>query len=64
MHKYSEITFDFLVVFDCYSNFGIGGFVAGTTPVALIEQIFTFYRGLHLLTLTDGFVFHHLDITW
>ena len=58
MHKYSEITFDFFTVFDYYPNFGIGDFVAGITPVALIEQTFAFYKGFHLLTLTDEFVFH------
>ena len=58
MQKYSEITFYFFIVFDCYPNFGIGDFVAGTTPVALIEQTFTFYKGFHLLTLTDELVFH------
>ena len=41
MQKYSEITFDFFIVFDCYPNFGIGGFMAGTTPVALIKQTLT-----------------------
>ena len=46
MHKYSEITFDFLIVFDCYPNFGIGDFVAGTTPVALIKQTLTFRQGI------------------
>ena len=59
MQKYSEITYYFFTVFDCYPNFGIGDFVAGTTPVALIEQILTFYRGFHLPTLTDELVFHH-----
>ena len=59
MQKYSGTTLYFFTVFDYYPNFGIEDFVAGTTPVALIKQTFTFYRGLHLLTLTDGFVFHH-----
>ena len=58
MQKYSESTFCFFIVFIHYSNFGIGDSVAGTTPVALIEQTFTFYKGFHLLTLTDEFVFH------
>ena len=58
MKKYSESTFCFFIVFIHYSNFGIGDSVAGTTPMALIEQTFTFYRGFHLLTLTNGFVFH------
>ena len=58
MHKYSEIIIDYIIVSDCYPNFGIGDFVAGTTPVALIEQTLTFYRGFHLPTLTDEFVFH------
>ena len=58
MQKYSEITYYFFTVLDCYPNFGIGDFVAGTTPVALIEQTFTFHRGFHLPTLTDEFVFH------
>ena len=58
MRKYSEITFYFFTVFDCYPNFGIGDFVAGTTSVALIEQTFTFHKGFHLPTLTDEFVFH------
>ena len=58
MQNYSRTTFLLLTVFDYYPNFGIGDFVAGTTPVALIKQTFTFYSGLHLLILTDGFVFH------
>ena len=58
MQRDSGITFYLFTVFDYYPNFGIGDFVAGTTPVALIEQTFTFYRGFHLLTLTNGFVFH------
>ena len=41
-----KITFDFFTVFDCYPNFGIGDFVAGTTPVALIEQTLTFRQGI------------------
>ena len=61
MQRYSGITFYLFTVFDYYPNFGIGDFVAGTTPVALIEQTFTFYRGFHLLTLTDGFVFHQFS---
>ena len=56
MQKYSESTFCFFTVFDYYPNFGIGDFVAGTTPMALIEQTFAFYKGFHLLTLTDEFV--------
>ena len=60
MKNYSRTTFLLLTEFDYYSDFGIGDFVAGTTPVALIKQTFTFYSGLHLLTLTDGFVFHQL----
>ena len=59
MQKYSEIIFYFFTVFNYYPNFGIGDFVAGTTPVSLIEQTFTFHKRFHLLTLTDGFVFHH-----
>ena len=58
MHKYSEITFDFFTVFDYYPNFGIGDFVAGTTPVALIKQTLTFDKAFHLLILTDELVFH------
>ena len=58
MQNYSRTTFLLLIILDYYPNFGIGDFVAGTTPVALIKQIFTFYSGLHLLILTDGFVFH------
>ena len=58
MQKYFESTFCFFTLFNYYPNFGIGDFVAGTTPVALIEQTFTFYKGFHLLTLTDEFVFH------
>ena len=46
MQKYSEITYYFFTVFDCYLNFGIGDFVAGTTPVALIEQTLTFRQGI------------------
>ena len=60
MQNYSRTTFLLLIIFDYYPNFGIGDFVAGTTPVALIKQTFTFYGGLHLLTLTDGFVFHQI----
>ena len=60
MRKYSEITFYFFTVFDCYPNFGIGDFVASTTPMAFIEQTFTFHRGVHLPTFTDEFVFHHV----
>ena len=58
MQKYSETIFYFFTVFNCYPNFGIGDFVAGTTPVSLIEQTFTFHKRFHLPTLTDGFVFH------
>ena len=58
MQKYSESTFYFFIVFIHYSNFGIGDVVAGTTPVALIERTFIFYREFHLPTLTDEFVFH------
>ena len=61
MQKILESTFCFFTLFD-YPNFGIGDFVAGTTPVALIEQTFTFHRGFHLPTLTDEFVFHQLII--
>ena len=58
MQNYSKIIFYFFIVFDCFPNFDIGDFVAGTTPVALIEQTFTFYKGFHLLILTDELVFH------
>ena len=58
MQRYSGITFYLFTVFNYYPNFGIGDFVAGTTPVALIEQTFTFYKGFHPLTLTNEFVFH------
>ena len=61
MQKYSESTFYFFIVFIHYSNFGIGDVVAGTTPVALIERTFIFYREFHLPTLTDEFVFHQFS---
>ena len=59
MQKILESTFCFFTLFDYYPNFGIGDFVAGTTPMALIEQTFIYHRGFHLPTLTDEFVFHH-----
>jgi len=45
-------------VFGYYPNFGIGGFVAGTTPVALIKQTLTVDKVFHLPILTDELVFH------
>ena len=60
MQTYSETIFGFPIVFYCDPNFGIGDSVAGTTPVALIEQTLTFYRGFHLPTLTDELVFHQI----
>ena len=62
MQTYSETIFGFLIVFYCDPNFGIGDSVAGTTPVALIEQTLTFYRGFHLPTLTDELVFHQQSL--